>query len=242
MAKVAKRRGRYVLDYYDNQGKRRRQTLRAGTTKKKAKKKLREIEDLLSKGLYIPESKIPFFDKTAEDWLKHKKPTLRASTWSVYEGHTNNHFSEFEKIKINRITVAMVERWIADRQAERMPIATIRKLLVTLGQIFKYAARHKYITYNPFLDVERPNGKTNKSSIKILTPEKINSFLAAVTNQKYRTLFMLAITSGARQGELLGLKWSDLDWENSQIHIHRTFNNDSWYPVIKKMEDCLSSE
>jgi integrase len=40
---------------------------------------------------------------------------------------------------------------------------------------------------------------------------------------------MLAIFSGARQGELLGLKWSDVDWENNQIHIQRTFNNDAWY-------------
>ena len=36
---------------------------------------------------------------------------------------------------------------------------------------------------------------------------------------------MLAIMSGARQGELIGLKWSDLDWENNQIHIQRTFNH-----------------
>jgi integrase len=44
-------------------------------------------------------------------------------------------------------------------------------------------------------------------------------------------LFTLAIFSGARQGELLGLKWSDVDWEKNQIHIQRTFNNDNWYDV-----------
>lgn len=40
---------------------------------------------------------------------------------------------------------------------------------------------------------------------------------------------MLAIFSGARQGELIGLKWSDLDWDNKQINIQRTFNNQAWY-------------
>jgi len=40
---------------------------------------------------------------------------------------------------------------------------------------------------------------------------------------------MLAIMSGARQGELLGLKWTDIDWVNSQIHIQRTFNKGEWY-------------
>ena len=74
MAKPAKRRGRYVLDYYDNQGKRRRKTLKAGTTKKKAKAKLREIEELLSKGLYLPDNKIPDLKKVTENWLKYKIP------------------------------------------------------------------------------------------------------------------------------------------------------------------------
>ena len=61
MACIAKRRGQYVIDFNDNQGKRNRQTLKKGTTKKKAKEKLREIEDQLAKGLYIPEMKLPLF-------------------------------------------------------------------------------------------------------------------------------------------------------------------------------------
>jgi integrase len=59
----------------------------------------------------------------------------------------------------------------------------------------------------------------------LLTPAQINAFVNAIENPKYRTLYMLAIMSGARQGELLGLKWGDVDWANSQIHIQRTFNN-----------------
>jgi integrase len=173
----------------------------------------------------------------AKEWLKHKKPpNLRASTWSVYEGHTRNHFPEFSDMKINRITIAMIEKWITDRQGQGMPIATIRKILVSMGQIFKYAIRHRYIPYNPFADAEKPRadqsegeGSEGSSSIRILNTLEINSFLNATDGDKYKTLFRLAIMSGARQGELLGLKWPDIDWENSQIHIQRTFNNQEWY-------------
>jgi integrase len=56
----------------------------------------------------------------------------------------------------------------------------------------------------------------------VLNPPQIQAYLENTPSQKYRTLFLLAITSGARQGELLGLKWSDLDMMNSQIHIQRT--------------------
>ena len=236
MACITKRRNRYVIDFYDNQGKRQRQTLKEGTTKKAAKGKLREIEDLLSKGTYISDKKIPLFSDVAKDWLEYKKLNLRESTWSVYEGHTRNHFKEFNEVKVNRITTARVEKFIANRQKEGMHIITLRKILVSLGQIFSYAVRHKYIDYNPFRDAERPKdqGEIKEQKIKILTPEEINAFLDAVSNQKYKILFRLAIFSGARQGELLGLKWSDVDWIKNQVHIQRTFNNQAWYDVKTK--------
>ena len=72
MAKVAKRNGRYVLDYYDNQGKRQRKTLKKGTTLKKAKTRLRDIEDQLQNGTYIQSDKVPTFSEVADDWLDYK--------------------------------------------------------------------------------------------------------------------------------------------------------------------------
>ena len=231
MACIAKRRGRYVIDFYDTYGKRRWKTLAKGTTKKKAKEALRDIEDQLRRGIFIPDKKIPNFKETAKDWIDYKKPNLRYSTWSVYEGHTRNHFDDFNPVKINRITTAKVEKWITARHSEGMHISTLKKILVTLGQIMAYAVRHGYIDYNPVRDAERPrgNGETKEDKIRILTPFEINSFLNAEKDMKYGTLFRLSIFSGARQGELLGLKWTDVDWENSQIHIQRTFNNQRWY-------------
>ena len=100
MACIAKRRGRYVIDFYDTYGKRRWKTLAKGTTKKKAKEALRDIEDLLRRGIYIPDKKIPNFKEIAKDWIDYKKPNLRYSTWSVYEWHTRNHFDEFNPIQL----------------------------------------------------------------------------------------------------------------------------------------------
>jgi integrase len=67
-----------------------------------------------------------------------------------------------------------------------------------------------------------------------LSPIEINDFLYAEKDQKYKTLFNLAITSGARQGELLGLKWTDIDWFNNQIHIQRTYSEGAWYKPKSK--------
>ena len=136
-------------------------------------------------------------------------------------------------MKVNRITTAGIEKWIATRQKEKMHILTLRKSLMILGQIMAYAVRHRYITYNPVRDAERPKdqGQVKTKKIRVLMPAESKSLLDATTDKEYHTLFMLAIMSGARQGELLGLKWPDVDWENNQIHIQRTFNNQRWYDV-----------
>jgi len=77
------------------------------------------------------------------------------------------------------------------------------------------------------IEAEKPKGQgvVKNKVVKILSPEELNKLIDATEDRKYQVLFRLAIMSGARQGEILGLKWSDIDWNNSQIHIQRTYNN-----------------
>jgi integrase len=227
MATIAKRRDRWVIDFYDTQGKRRWITMPKGSTKANAKDRLREIEDQLKRGMYFPKDKIPLFKKVAKDWIKVKKPDVRPATLEGYEGHIKNHFDEFKPIPIDRITTARVENFISARRVEGMNLTTLRKLIVTLNQIFKYAVRHQYITGNPVSNAQRPKKqkRDHKQEIKPLNPPRINSLLDTVEDPKYYTLFRLAIFSGARQGELLGLKWADVLWNDNQIHIQRSFNH-----------------
>ena len=236
MACVTKRRGRWVVDFSDLTGKRRWITMPKGSTKAKATEKLREVEDQLARGVYIPDKKIPQFKQVAKDWLIYKKPNLRQSTWSAYEGHTKKHFGDLDILPINRITVSHIEKFISKRQDKKMSLALIQKLIISLGQIMAYAVRHRYIDHNPVREAEKPKGqgKEKENRINVLNPTQIKSLLDAVKDHKYRTLIMLSIMSGARQGEVLGLKWSEVDWENSQIHIQRTFNNGRWYDVKTK--------
>jgi len=230
MACVRKRNQRYVLDFLDQTGERRRISMPKGATKAEAKEELRIYEEQVLKGMYLPEHKVPTFAQVAKDWIEHKRQSLRENTWEVYEGHVRNHFQEFDSLKINIITVAKVEKFINRRQREGMNILTIRKVLVTLGQVFAYAVRHRYIEHNPLRDAERPRdpGETRKE-IRVLVPEQIQALLESTPSPKYRMLFMLAIMSGARQGELLGLEWWDFDLESSQIHIQRTFTKGRFF-------------
>ena len=141
-----------------------------------------------------------------------------------------------------------IEKWITKRQSEGMNILTLRKIIVTLNQIMAYAVRHKLIDSNPVRDAERPRKSIDDQTggkIEILSPEQIRALLEAIPDQKYKTLFLTAIMTGARQGELLGLKWSDVDFSKKQININRTFNHQQFFSPKTKQSvraiDCPPS-
>jgi integrase len=232
MAKVRKRGDRYVLDFYDQHGRRQRETMKAGTTKKEAEAELRARTDAVGKGVFVPIKKMPTFKEVAAQWLEHKKPNVRITTHEVFNGNVKNHFKELANVKIGLIDSAMVEKWIRKHQTEGMNINTLRKLIVTLNQIMAYAVRHRYTDHNPVRDAERPRGQGREpgaDQIRVLNPDEINRLLEHAGEQKYQVLFRMAVFTGARQGELLGLKWQDIRWREKQVHIQRTFNNGHFF-------------
>ncbi|OPY83445.1 MAG: putative prophage phiRv2 integrase [Syntrophus sp. PtaU1.Bin005] len=232
MACITKRRDRWVIDAYDQHGKRYRKTLPDGTTKGKAREILREVEEKIERRTFAHEKKIPTFSEVAGQWLEHKKSNLRETTWEMYAYLLKCHFKELEKTRIDMVTIATVEKFISTRQKGHMNLSTLRKILVTFNQIMAYAVRHRHIDFNPVRDAEKPRNQGKEvvtETIKVLNPEQIKAFLEEVTNQKYHTLFLTAIMTGARQGELLGLKWEDVDFSRKQIHIQRTFNHGRFF-------------
>ena len=228
MATIAKRRDRYVIDCYDQNGKRYRKTLPAGTTKQRARELLRDIEIKIERRTFAHEKKILTFAEVGREWLEHKKPNVRITTWEMFNGHLKHHFDELQNIRINVITTATVEKWIAKRQAEKMCLGMLRKILVTFNQTMAYAVRHRFIDANPVRDAERPRRKMDDvtgGNVAVLNPGEIRALLDATKSQKYRTLFLTAVMTGARQGEIVGLKWSDVDLNKKQLHVKRTFNH-----------------
>jgi integrase len=228
MACIRKRRNRWVIDFYDHHGKRHWETMVEGSTKRQATERLREIEDQVKRRTYLPDSKIPLFSQVAQDWLEFKKTKVRVSTWNVLQGHVKNHFSEFNDLKVNQVTIAGVEKWITKRELKGMNPATLKKVLTTLGQILSFAVRRRYTDFNPLKEAERPNGGRKKEMV-LFSPEQIRTLVSKAKDPKYALFFLVAAFTAGRQGELLGLKWQDIDWENNQIEIRRTFNNGEWF-------------
>lgn len=166
------------------------------------------------------------------------EPLAPFSVLTEAEAYVRNHkgrIVRFDEInvdmlntKINRINFNAVEKFIANCWDKEVIAPTLKKFLVTLGSIFKYAVQKGYCEYNPVREIEKPKLNRRKP-IDILKPKEIRALLDHVSNQKTKCLYTLAVMSGMRQGEILGLKWTDIDWFNCQVHVKRTFNHGQFH-------------
>lgn len=97
---------------------------------------------------------------------------------------------------------------------------TIQITLTVLRRTLQQALEWNLIIRNPVDAVQPP--KVPRKEMKVLTPEQFAAFIEAAQEERLHALFVLAVTSGLRQGELLALQWKDVDLKKKTVSIQRT--------------------
>ncbi|MBM7654175.1 tyrosine-type recombinase/integrase [Neobacillus cucumis] len=127
------------------------------------------------------------------------------------------------------ITPIFLQNYVNDLlEFTTLRTSTIHKLFDVLKVAFKRAVKLKVIKENPayFVDLL----KIQKTEMSVWDIGEVNFFLSKVYNIKrpsqYLTAYLLAILIGMRQGEILGLRWRDIDFENKIIYIRQTLSHD----------------
>jgi len=95
----------------------------------------------------------------------------------------------------------------------------VQVIHIVMHAVLKQAVKEGILGLNPADAVERP--KVEVAEWKILTEEQAQHLITATTGTRYGTLIYFALVTGVREGELLGLKWSDVDWTKGQLHVQR---------------------
>lgn len=124
--------------------------------------------------------------------------------------------------------------------ASRMRVGrrTINKALTVLVMIFNYAARHRIVDFNPAEHIERlPDTRLPEEraiDTNILTPDQVRRLIEACAPGQPRMIVQLAVFTGMRQGEILGLQWGDIDWVNKQVLVRRAWREGAFQPPKTK--------
>ena len=171
------------------------------------------------------------FETFCEEWFEeYAKINLRNTTYERLLQLRGRVYDAIGHLRMDKITPRQIQTFVntlaKDGANERTgkPLApkTIIHNLSLISDVFSYAVKMGVVPDNPCTKVTVP--KAEQKEKKIYTVDEVIKFLNLLDHEplKYRVFFNIAVYSGFRRGELLGLEWKDIDFENNVISVRRT--------------------
>lgn len=154
-------------------------------------------------------------------WLQDVKDTVRDSTWQRYEYAIRPHIEPaLGRVKLKDLNPAQLRWFYRDRLDSGLAPATVHKLHVVLHKALKAAVEDGLIPRNVATGLKLP--KITREEVNPLDRGEARQLLESASGEKLEALYVLALATGMRQGELLALKWDDLDLELGTLRVRRT--------------------
>ncbi len=153
-------------------------------------------------------------------WLSSSKPSKRPRTWTHYEQVSRTYIlPQLEKIKVKDLRPEHIQTLYNGMLARGVGVFTVLKVHTVLHSALSYAVRTGVIGSNPASLTIPPREPSDE--MKILDESQVSQMLVSARGSRLEVLFHMAVVTGMRQMELLGLKWTDLDWANQTIRVER---------------------
>ncbi len=234
--KIARRRGKWVLDYwYEDEHGNRQRARPSFARREDAEHEAGEVRRKLRQGTYVPLAQLPTFGELGDDWERGKsqhRPSSLAG-WHTHRGH----LSPLAHLRLDKIDVARVERLRDALAVNGLAPQTTSKILTTGAAIFALALRRGLVERNPFALVERlrvgagelttrdPSTRSRDGRVRpedVPTTEELRRVLAQLAPGRDRVMILLDASTGVRSGELFATAWSCIDLENGRLHVRRS--------------------
>lgn len=221
----------------DEKGKPKRKSF-YGKTKKEVKEKM-ETYKLLN-----PINKAAINEYTVATWFKYwlwniKKRDIKPKSFERYEGIYRNYIegSEIGDIPLYKLKLNNLQAYYNKLLDNNKSISTVKQVNTKLKTCLDSAEKNGYIEKNYCKLVELPAEKKEKKK-QVFTIEEQALFIETIKGHKFELLFLMALYTGLRLGELLGLKWSDIDFNNHTLTVNRSIQRRYIFDQIgnKKLE------
>jgi integrase len=155
-------------------------------------------------------------------WLEDSvKDRVKLATYEGYARMVRNHISPMlGGMKLKNLTPPHLRRLYKEKLDSGLGTRSVQYIHTTLHKALKQAVDDGLILRNVADSVKPPQLK--RTEMKPLSPKQAKALLEAAGGDRFEAMYVLAITAGLRQGELLGLKWEDVDLEGGKLQVRRT--------------------
>ena len=221
--------GRVVIGY-DEKGNPRTKNVLA-KTKAECAEKLEALKEQCGRTSDRLKPEMPFGDWLDFWYQNFSKPKIRATTQSSYENRIYTHITpEIGKIPLCKLTQNDLQQFysrlkksgrkrLVEKHGEGLSDRMVRSCHTTCRTALEKAVVEGLITSNPAIGCKLPPKKSRE--MQVLTQAEILRFLTRAKEEGYYEMFLLELTTGMRRGEIIGLKWRDLNLQTGELHISR---------------------
>lgn len=191
-------------------------------TRKEALDWLAEVRVRAARGLLPEPSRLTVAEYLAF-WLENgARPSVRPPTYRQYEQYVRNHIVPvLGSIRLQALKPADIQALYTRKLDEGLARRTVQLVHAILHKALSQAVDWGLLAASPADRVKAPRPQPRPGAVRALSPEEARRFLEAARDYDYYPLFVLALTTGMRLGELLGLKWEDVDFEAGAVHVRR---------------------
>jgi integrase len=205
---------------HNENGKRRRRYL-YGATKAEVLEKLHATQADARTGLLVEPNRLTL-GEFVRHWMKTSaEQRVRPTTLVTYRSLLDRNVVPYlSGTRLDKLQHVHLDAWHAQMERNGASMRTRRSAHVLLGTILRRAVKLGLIARNPLDRVDKP--RVPEVEIQAFTPDQVRVLLDAARGHRLEALFVLAVTTGARQGELFGLEWRDVDLDAGMLTIQRT--------------------
>lgn len=254
-ANLIERKGWYhvVINYYE-QGKRKQKSIALGMrvkgNKRKAEARCKELLAEWEQRLALNNSEMLFVDFMKE-WLEHHKNNIAVSSYTEYKKTIDRiiipYFEEYENgLTLFDLEPSHIQRFYDYRIKEHNTGArTIVRYHANIHKALDYAVRMKRIAENPADSVELP--KVVMPEAKFYSADELRTLIVKTAGTPMEPVIRLAAWFGLRRGEIIGLRWSSIDFDAKILSISGTIKDKSesgskaYYSATAKTKTSLRS-
>lgn len=218
-----------IMVYLGSEGKRKKYyTETVHGSKEEAERRLTTVLKELDDQTFVPPAKMTYGEFLTKWLTDYAKISLRQTSYEMYETLIRVHIMPaLGMIPLKKLTPMGIQSFLtakalgkrADKKKGRLAPSTVKHIHDIIKISLNSAVKWGLLARNPALMADPP--KVEKRRLEVWDAEQASVFWDAAKTDRYFAAYLLAITTGMRRGEVLGLRWSDLDLDRAVLRVNQ---------------------